>query len=303
MTFVDLLKGLPVVLEVVPPHRRASEPTVRKFVSRVREAVSALPHLAAVNLPEVLDENFAGQPFYRHMSPRQCARLLNHHLGVDPIVNKVVVHLTGTAGLEAWIRESLETFGLRNFTFVGGSSPHVSYPGPTVAEADGRLRALTRDLPGVTLGNIAIPERPGEVERLLEKTRAGAQFFTTQVLFEPKPILSLLRGYGAACKAAGLNPATVLLSVAPVSDYHDVEFLAWLGAAISPATEERILAPGEEPGAASLDVAREVWTTVRETVAASDAPVPLGANVEEISSHNFDLAVRMAREIPSWRSA
>lgn len=302
MTFADRLKALPVVLEIVPPHRRASESTVRKFLSRVQEAVAALPHLAAVNLPEVLDENFAGQPFYRHMSPRQCARLLDHRLGVDPIVNKVVVHLPGSAGLDAWIRESVDAFGLRNFTFVGGSSPHVAYPGPSVTEADGRLRAMTRDLPGVALGNIAIPERPDEAARLLAKTRAGAQFFTTQVLFESGPVLSLLRGYGAACAAEGLEPATVLLSVAPVSDYHDVEFLAWLGATISPGTEERLLAAGGEPGAASLEIAREVWTAVREGVAASEAAVPIGANVEEISAHNFDLAVRMAREIPGWRS-
>ena len=32
-------------------------------------------------------------------------------------------------------------------------------------------------------------------------------------------------------------------------------------------------------------------------------PVPLGVNIEEISVHNFDLAVRMAQEFPAWRGA
>jgi len=29
--------------------------------------------------------------------------------------------------------------------------------------------------------------------------------------------------------------------------------------------------------------------------------VPLGVNIEEVSAHNFDLAVQMTREFPSWR--
>jgi len=35
--------------------------------------------------------------------------------------------------------------------------------------------------------------------------------------------------------------------------------------------------------------------------AQSQPPVPLGVNIEEVSAHNFDLAVQMAREFPSWR--
>lgn len=300
MAFADRLKDFPVVLEVVPPHRRANEAAARKFVARVREAVAEVPHLAAVNLPEVLDENHAGQPFYRHMSPRQCARLLNHHLGVDPVVNKVVVHLEGAEGFDAWARQSLQEFGLRDFVFVGGNSSHVRYPGPTVPEANERLRAIAGDAP-VSIGNITIPERAGEVERLLTKTRAGSDFFTTQVLFDPSAVSTLLTQYGEACAREGLAPATVLLSFAPVSDYQDVELLAWLGAAIGPETEERLLAADREPGAASIEVTREIWTRTRDALSGSAHPVPLGVNIEEISTHNFDLAVRMAKEFPSWR--
>ena len=303
MGFADRLKDFPIVLEVVPPHRRASETTVRKFVRRVQDAVQAVPHLAAVNLPEVLDENHAGQPFYRHMSPRQCARLLNHHLGVEPIVNKVVVHLAGLPGLDAWVRESTVDFGLRNFVFAGGTSRHLRYPGPTVAQANERLRELADPTPGATLGNILIPERANEVDRLIAKTRTGCHFFTTQVLFEPEPISVVLRAYGEACRYEGIRPATVLLSFAPVADYEDVEFLAWLGATITPQTEERLLPEEAERGLASIDVARSIWIKVRDGVRSSPNPVPLGVNIEEISTHNFELAVQMAKEFPEWRQA
>ena len=303
MAFADRLRDFPIVLEVVPPHRRASETTVRKFVRRVQDAVEEVPHLAAVNLPEVLDENHAGQPFYRHMSPRQCARLLNHHLGVEPVVNKVVVHLEGPSGLDAWIRESTTDFGLRNFVFVGGTNGHIRYPGPTVAQANERLRQVTSEVAGIALGNILVPERANEVDRMIAKTRTGCQFFTTQVLFEPEPVGSVLRSYGEACEFEEIQPATVLLSFAPIADYEDVEFLVWLGATITPATEERLLPEEAERGLASIDVARSIWIRVRDAIEGAPHPVPLGVNIEEISTHNFDLAVQMAKEFPEWRQA
>src|SRR6266545_6788541 len=90
MSFVDRLRGLPVVLEVVPPHRRASEKVVAGLVAKVQAAVASVPHLDALNIPEVLDENHAGLPFYRNLGPRQFARRLNDGLAVEAIVNKVV---------------------------------------------------------------------------------------------------------------------------------------------------------------------------------------------------------------------
>ena len=303
MTFADRLRDFPIVLEVVPPHKRASETTVRKFLRRLQDSVRSIPHLDAVNLPEILDENHVGMPFYRTMDPRRCARLLNQGAPLEPIVNKVVVHVLGQPGFESWLKESLYGYGLRNFVLVGGASSRVKYPGPTVAEANRRLRELASGTDGVTIGNIAIPERPNEVERLLAKTLTGCAFFTTQVLFEPEPIATVLRRYGDACHFEGIEPATVLLSFAPVADYEDVEFLVWLGATITPETEERLLPLKGEAGGASLEVARSIWIRVRDAVAETSHPVPLGVNIEEISTHNFDLAVEMAKEFPAWRDA
>ncbi len=303
MAFAAKLSHFPIVLEVVPPHKRASETTVRKLVRRVQDVAREIPHLDAVNLPEVLDENHAGMPFYRNLDPRRFAKLLNESFPVELIVNKVVVHLPGIAAFESWVKESLYGYGLRTFVLVGGASGRIKYPGPSVAEANRRLRELTQDQDGVTVGNILIPERPNEVERLLGKTLTGSRFFTTQVLFEPEPVATILRRYGEACTFEGIEPATVLLSFAPVADYEDVEFLVWLGATITLETEERLLPAGGELGVASLEVARSIWAKVRTAVASSRNPVPLGVNIEEISTHNFDLAVRMAKEFPAWRDA
>ena len=170
-----------------------------------------------------------------------------------------------------------------------------------MVEANRILRTATKGRSDVALGNITIAERDHEVDRLVEKTRAGCDFFTTQVLFEAEPMATVLRAYGRRCSSQNLKPATVLLSFAPVSDYQDIEFLVWLGATVSPRTEEALLpSPGGPPGRASLDVAHTLWSHLHAAAAQSQPPVPLGVNIEEVSAHNFDLAVQMAREFPSW---
>src|SRR5437870_4838570 len=300
--FRKSLSATPLVLEIVPPSRRASEKAISALVDRVRDAVRTLGNLDGLNLPQVLEENHQGQPFLRNLDPRDFAERLGDDLGVDPIVNNVVAHAPSRDGFRRWVKENLED-GLRSFVLVGGTSSRVRYPGPTVLEANQILRAAAKGHPDVALGNITIPDRENEVDRLVEKTQAGCDFFTTQVLFEAEPMATVLRAYGKRCAALGLKPATVLLSFAPVSDYQDLEFLAWLGASVSPRTEEALLPPGGASGRASLEVAHTLWSHLHAAAAQSRPPVPLGVNIEEVSAHNFDLAVQMAREFPSWRGS
>ena len=301
--FRDRLRSSPVVLEVVPPSRRASDKSIAGFVQRVREAARSIPDLDAVNVPEVLDENHEGQPFYRNLDPRDFVTRLGADLGVDPIVNKVVAHLPSAAALRRWVDESSSDFAVRSFVLVGGTSGRIRYPGPSVVEANRVLRAALRGRADVALGNITIPERESEIDRLMEKTQAGCDFFTSQVLFEAEPMATVLRAYGRRCAAQGIEPATFLLSFAPVSDYQDIEFLVWLGATVTPRTEEALLA-SVEPGSGrpSFDRARTLWSQLRAAAGLSRPPVPLGVNVEMISTHNFDLAVQMAREFCAARN-
>lgn len=271
-------------------------------MDRVRDAVRTLGNLDGLNLPQVLDENHMGQPFLRNMDPREFAARLGDDLEVDPIVNNVVSHIPSSAAFRAWVKESLDSFGFRSFVLVGGANSRVRYPGPSVLEANQIMRSAAKDRDDVALGNITIPDRDDEVNRLIAKTRAGCDFFTTQVLFEAEPMATVLRAYGKRCAAEGLEPSTVLLSFAPLSDYQDLEFVAWLGATVTPRTEEALFnAAGASPGRASIAVARTLWSHLHAAAAQSRPAVPLGVNIEEVSLHNFDLAVQMAAEFPAWR--
>src|SRR5437762_428515 len=205
--FRKSLSATRVVLENLPPARRASENAIAALVDRVRDSVRTLGNLDGLNLPQVLDENHQGQPFLRNLDPRDFAERLGDDLGVDPIVNNVVAHAPSRDAFRHWVKESLED-GMRSFVLVGGTSSRVRYPGPTVLEANQILRTAAKGHPDVALGNITIPDRENEVDRLVEKTQAGCDFFTTQVLFDAQPMATVLRAYGKRCAAPGPKPAS-----------------------------------------------------------------------------------------------
>ncbi|TMA05104.1 MAG: hypothetical protein E6J94_09310, partial [Methanobacteriota archaeon] len=164
--FRKSLSATPLVLEIVPPSRRASEKAIAALVDRVRDSVRTLGNLDGLNLPQVLDENHQGQPFLRNLDPRDFAERLGDDLGVDPIVNNVVAHAPSRDAFRHWVKESLED-GMRSFVLVGGTSSRVRYPGPTVLEANQILRTAAKGHPDVALGNITIPDRENEVDRLV----------------------------------------------------------------------------------------------------------------------------------------
>jgi 5,10-methylenetetrahydrofolate reductase len=256
--------------------------------------VRGVPRLDALDVPELVDENHDGRPYYRTGDTRPFARTVAEQTGLEVVVNKVVAHLESSAALEEWVRDSRER-GIRNVVVVGGTSRYIPYPGPPVLEADRICDRQLRPVGGL-LGNIAIPQRTGEANRMLAKTRAGAAFFTTQILFDTESILRVLREYDRLCREAAVAPAAVLLSFAPIADDADAEFVRWLGADI-PENAERSILNGEEGTAAVRSVRRavEVFEEVARLRSAENWSVVVGVNVEQISQRHLTSAVEMLR--------
>ena len=257
--------------------------------------IESVPRVDALVVPELVDENHEGQPHYRSGDPRTYARALADRTGREVIVNKVVAHLPDIPSVERWAKETVDR-GIRHVVLVGGSSRYIPYPGPPVAEAD-RLCRPTFTAVGGSIGNIAIPQRAGEAHRMLAKTRAGAAFFTTQLLFDADAAQDALLRYDLLCRQASLPPAAVLLSVAPIADDEDAEFVRWLGADL-PDSAERAILEGEERDAArrSVELAVNVWETVRKRAEVERLSVPIGVNVEQISARHLEFAGVLLRE-------
>jgi 5,10-methylenetetrahydrofolate reductase len=296
----DALARRPLFFEPVPPSARSSPARIEAQFGAVAALLEGLGRVDVVDVPELVDENHDGRPYYRSGNVRTFAARLAEASHTEPVVNKVVAHLPSSEATRAWAEETVGR-GIRSFVLVGGSSRYIPYPGPAVAEANRLCRGAVEGAGGA-LGNIAIPQRTGEAHRMLAKTRAGARFFTTQIAFDSAAPIRLLREYDVLCRQAGLPPAAVLVSVAPVADEADVQFVRWLGADVPDATERAIL-NGDERGAAARSVVRALalWSEVRG--AAADLEVSVGVNVEQLSQRHLESAGEMlrafAREIDS----
>jgi len=285
-----------VFFEPVPPSLRTRPDRIDAYFEELATRLKSVETLDAIDVPELIDENHDGRPYYRTADPRQIGRRLAERVARTVVVNKVVAHLPSEAALVDWTRETLAG-GIRHVVLVGGSSRYIPYPGPPVIEADRVCAGILR-AQGGHLGNIAIPQRQGEAHRMLAKTRAGASFFTTQILFDSEGLRRTLREYDALCQKAGVPTAAVLLSFAPIADETDAEFVRWLGADIPEAAERWIL-NGDESSAGdrAIEHARRVWRETRSGADADGLSLALGINVEQLTQRHLDVALRMLTEL------
>jgi 5,10-methylenetetrahydrofolate reductase len=261
-------------------------------VEELSDRLRRTPRVDAIDVPELVDENHDGRPYYRSVDPRGFAHRVAERAGLAAVVNKVIAHLESPAGVEAWAKETA-ALGIDGAVLVGGSSRYIPYPGPPVAEANRICRPVFAAQGGV-VGNIAIPSRMGEPHRMLAKTRAGAAFFTTQIVFDEVATWRTVKEYGHLCAQAGLTPATVLVSFAALADEIDAEFVRWLGAEI-PESAERSILNGDDQGAGGRSVAHAlgVWGRIAARHHEAQSDVPLGVNVEQISARHLGTAVEM----------
>lgn len=294
-TLTAALADAPLFFEPVPPAARARGARADERLASLLKLVEEVPRLDALNIPELADENHEGRPHYRSGDVRPFARTLQQRTGREVVVNKVVAYLDSTPALERWTEECIG-LGLHHLVLVGGASRFIPYPGPSVAEANRICRPLLARVGG-RVGNIAIPQRTGEPHRMLSKSRVGASFFTTQILFDAAQVLEMIRRYDLLCRQAAIPPGTVVLSFAPLADEQDLEFIRWLGADIPPAAEEELLeADDAETLRRSERRALAVWSTAQEAVRAEGIEVPLGINVEQVSARHLDAAGHLLRE-------
>lgn len=302
----DVLGATPLFFEPAPPPARTSAARVEERLDAVAALVRSVERVDALDIPELVDENHEGKPHYRSGDLRGYARSLQERTDRPAVLNKVVAYLENTEALGTWGRETVAA-GLHHAVLVGGASRYIPYPGPPVVEANGVCRPIFRAVGGL-LGNIAIPQRVGEPHRLLAKTRAGASFFTTQLVFDADQTIQMVRQYDLLCRQASIPPSAILLSFAPIADEADIEFVRWLGADL-PEAAERMILEGNDAEAArrSGERALEVWESVARSARSDELAVPLGVNVEQVSARHLDPAADLLREfarrLPNVRRA
>lgn len=277
-----------VFFEPVPPSSRTAPDKVSSYVHRVASILQDHPRVDAFVVPELVSENHNGEPHYRSGDVRGFAGAISRASGCEAILNRVVAHVRSVPELEDWYRKGFAD-GIRNVILIGGTSRYIPYPGPSVVAANAALLPLIKSQGGL-IGNVVIPHRSDEGYRMLTKTKSGASFFTTQIVFDHVAVARLIDEYGRLCRAYGVAPASVLLSVVPVADEEDLDFVRWLGAEVPESIERTLVS---EDGSGSFASAVETWRGVVKQSRRWEVPVPLGVNVEVVSPRHFSTAVEL----------
>ena len=109
--------------------------------------------------------------------------------------------------------------------FVGASSKDKS-----VQTRLSQAHILRRDVrPDLSLGGVAITERPDEHLRLIAKQEAGCAYFISQVIYSVDAAKSMVSDYYYACRDRQLDPKPVLFTLSVCGSAKTLTFLKWLG--------------------------------------------------------------------------
>jgi 5,10-methylenetetrahydrofolate reductase len=260
-------------------------------VEKVANAIKEMENIYQLNIPEIVEENHEGLPYYRNKDTREFGVELRDICKKDVMVNTIVVHHQTKDTFERWIIESLDKFKIKNFVFVGAKTQYIKYRGPNVLEAN----AIAKNKK-VNFGNIFIPERKEEAKRLLAKTISGCSFFTSQVLFNADKVIDILTEYSIRCEKANVKPAKFFLSFSPLSTPDDITFIKWLGANIGENTEKR-LRKAQNMGEESNRIITDVWKKVIDASSSLKSKISLGVNIEYIKLHNLDISKQLVHSI------
>ena len=279
--------GNGIMFEVLPPSKLASENYIAKVTENVVRVVNEIGNVGILNIPEIVEENHIGQPYYRNVDIRKYGNLLEKKTGKEIMINTVVGHY-GAERFSRWLDESILNHGIKNFVFVGAKINGMKYLGPSVTEAN-----QIGNNKNIKFGNIFIPNRPEEAERLFAKTKSGCSLFTSQVLFEHDKAAHAINAYLKKCRQHKLNPIKFYLSFAPVSSSEDIEFLKWLGVDISGKTESR-LKRSSNMGEESINIIQDLISRIFCSI---DDKIGLALNLEYIMLHNLELTKSLAQRI------
>ena len=283
-----------VAYEILPP--REKDGTLNSYAENISSLLSQT-HIDAINIPEVRDEVARGERPIKNQvraEPREFGRLLQDIVGIEAIVNRVVVHQNIDEEMK-WLEETNVKYEIENLITVGGESRDIRYPGPTVNQA---LNAISQNARlNLLCGGISIPSRDRESLRLIEKSENGSEFFTTQVLYDASKVIKMITHYQKRCDDKNTFPRRVLLSFAPVSSEKNIKFLKWLGVEIPKKTEESLLKDNARMSEKSMEITINVLNEILNHLEKNKIKVPIGLNVEHIMSYNFQASIEMLQEL------
>lgn len=288
--------ALPVFYESLPPLSQSSRTTKLAAEALARTLVGFSDIVDAICVPQVEDERSSG--LIIHRAPKADAiEYVRHYLEIarlgaprSAMIAQPLTAFTG-AEIDALLQRIVGT-GIAALAVVGPPTAAKSKVAPTST-----LAAIARASDGghLVIGAIAVHARLGEPERMVAKVKAGASFFVSQIFYDAPSMRELICNYALACERAGMPPARLIFSLAPIISKATARLMA------------KIINPGQrlgEPAAGIPELAIGAETVnflaslLGETVAAGRAVgVPLGISIGHVTERNVRLSLELAATI------
>ncbi|MGK7905798.1 MAG: hypothetical protein AB4040_01015 [Synechococcus sp.] len=296
---LDTNRGL-YLYGTTPPRQGLVPEELIKIGEKLTTRLSNL-NLDAINVYDIQDEEGRTQgerpfPFLPLADSRAYAQILKNLSGIEVINYKCVVHYPKD-NFSAWLDRAWQQFDLRYLTLVGGSSSKMAYPGLTLYQAAQAIASHQYDF---VFGGVTIAERHirkgDEHLKLIEKSRWGMSFFTSQVVYEPKATIQLIQDYARQCDALNLFPARIVLTFSPCGHRKTFEFLRWLGVDFPLEAEQEIFS-AQSPLQKSIEICCSTLREILESV--KTYRIPLGINVESVSikKDEIDASIDLSQEL------
>jgi len=217
-------------------------------------------------------------PFLPTQDSRGYSKLVRELSGRETITYKCVAGKSEKE-LDVWLDEAQSSYDVQVLSLVGSASSRFGRPGVSLMQAIERahLRA------SLTVGGVVIPERHSsnrsESLKLIEKAAAGCSYFISQAIYNPEPIIRLLKDYSLDCSASGMAPKRIMLTFTPCGIERTMQFMKWLGIDIPADVAETILS-APIPLNKSLSICSENLNRILDS---APHTVPLGLNIESVS--------------------
>jgi len=275
---------------------RADLPAERvlKAAAKLSERIRNLP-LDGLVVYDVQDEPGRSPeprpfPFLPTLDSRSYAKIL-HDLTAQQVVTYKSISGMATEEWEPWLTETKDEYGVSYLSLVGISSSTLESTLGQKSISLSQATQLAASHPaGFTLGGVVIAERHSlerpESRRILHKAHNGCRFFISQAIYDATPTIHMLDDYYRLCRAEGVVPSRIILTFIPCGRAKTLDFIRWLGVAITPEAIEAIL-DAPVPLAKSIDICAENLHAILDQEYAEH--LPLGINVESVSINREEI--------------
>ncbi len=280
-----------IIFEVITPPVIWNSEKTKEWIKSVCNILNS-NEINFLNLPEVVSETRNDNrtvPFIQKIDNLDFIESIkSYSKNLIPIPNKITPRIDKNR-FEEWISIAYNK-GIRYVVLVGGESSKIDYPGYNVIDA---IKFTKEKYPDIKIGVITIFTRKKETEKIIEKIKAGADFFVSQIIFESANMKQILLNLQKLTYERNINFPKVYVSIAPASKIKDIEFMKWLGVEFPSAVLLHLTENESEVENKTFEVLMRIIDEIFEFI--HKEKINLGFNVEHVMFNNLNLSEKLLK--------